>query len=303
MALGLLLSLALGSPIAAAGSAHEVHVGPGQEIGTLGEALRRAAARGPSPSASAPLTVHVHGAAATPASELPLVLGPEHSHLSIVGGTVSGGVSIPSDAWKKLTGADNVWAATTPAGLPSARQLYVDGARANRTMLWWPRSKFSVAGSSLVSSDSAAAAALLSLGPSEPASQLEAVFTGGGKEHSPHAAPGQSSYREARCPVASVAPLHRSAGVNSSGVNMTLAEPCYSRARYLSSCSTPSYISNSRQLLVAGGAAPGSFFFDSGKSELLLAAPAGWQPSKSEVILPVNETLLRVKAGTKGVSF
>ena len=54
---------------------------------------------------------------------------------------------------------------------------------------------------------------------------------------------------------------------------------------------------------MAGGAAPGSFFFDSSKSELLLAAPAGWQPSKSEVILPVNETLLRVKAGTKGVSF
>ena len=242
MALGLLLSLALGSPIAAAGSAHEVHVGPGQEIGTLGEALRRAGARGPSPSASAPLTVHVHGAAATPASELPLVLGPEHSHLSIVGGTVSGGVSIPSDAWKKLTGADNVWAATTPAGLPSARQLYVDGARANRTMMWWPRSKFSVAGSSLVSSDSAAAAALLSLGPSEPASQLEAVFTGGGKEHSPHAAPGQSSYREARCPIVSVAPLRRSAGdehESDAGVNMTLAEPCYTRARTLSSCSTP----------------------------------------------------------------
>ena len=54
---------------------------------------------------------------------------------------------------------------------------------------------------------------------------------------------------------------------------------------------------------MAGGAAPGSFFFDSSKSELLLAAPAGWQPSKSEVILPVNETLLRVKAGTQGVSF
>ena len=242
MALPLLLSLALHSPIAAAGSAHEVHVGPGQEFGTLGEALRRAGARGPSPSASAPLTVHVHGAAATPASELPLVLGPEHSHLSIVGGTVSGGVSIPGDAWKKLAGADNVWAATTPTGLPSARQLYVDGARANRTMLWWPRSKFSVAGSSLVSSDSAAAAALLSLGPSEPASQLEAVFTGGGKEHSPHAAPGQSSYREARCPIVSVAPLHTPAGggVNSSGVNMTLAEPCYSRKIvmlfYLSRC-------------------------------------------------------------------
>jgi hypothetical protein len=296
------LSVAL---LAAAGSPDELHVGPGQDIGTLGEALRRAAAR-PSPS-SAPLTVRLHGEVTTPASELPLVLGPEHSHISIVGGTVSGGIKIDASAWKK--GAGNIWTATTPAGLPSARQLYVDGWRANRTMAWWPaKAKFQTVGSSLVSSDSAAAAALLKLAPSEPASMLEAVFTGGGKEHAPHAAPGQHSYREARCPVVSVTPLHPSGdglGVDGGGggVNMTLAEPCYSRARTLSTCSTPSYISNSRQLLEAGGAPPGSFFFDSAKAELLWAAPAGWQPSKSEVILPVNETLLRVKAGAKDVSF
>ena len=158
----------------------ELHVGPGQDIGTLGEALQRVAASRVSPTSSsavpsAPLTVHIHGA--VPPSEMPLVIGPEHSHLSIVGGTVSGGIRIAGAAWKKFAGVDNLWTATTPTGLPSARQLYVDGVRANRTMAWWPaKAKFSVVGASLVSSDSAAAAALLKLAPSEPGSMLEAVF-------------------------------------------------------------------------------------------------------------------------------
>ena len=165
-------------------------------------------------------------------------------------------------------------------------------------------------GSSLVSKDSNAAAMLTKLGTSNPASMLEAVFTGGGKEHAAHAAPGQHSYREARCPVISISSVRSNFGAGSGGeghgdvgINVTLAEPCYSRARTLSSCSTPSYISNSRQLLVDGGAPAGSFFFDSIKAEVVLAAPPGWDPSKSKVILPVNETLVQVKAGTKGISF
>ena len=51
------------------------------------------------------------------------------------------------------------------------------------------------------------------------------MFTGGCKERAPHCAPGQHSYREARCPVVSVA---RAA---SGGANVTVAEPCYGRAR------------------------------------------------------------------------
>ena len=131
--------------------------------------------------------------------------------------------------------------------------------------MWWPeKTKFTVAGSSLISSDSAAAAMLSKLGPGVPSSMLEAVFTGGGKEHAPHAAPGQHSYREARCPIVSIDRFQfRSSdgGSGAVGINVTLAEPCYSRARTLSSCSTPSYISNSRQLLLDGAAVPGSFFF------------------------------------------
>jgi hypothetical protein len=291
--------------LAAAGSPELVHVGPGQDVGTLAEALQLAAARGAA-STGPFTTIRLHGVAAVPSSEL--VLGAEHSHLHIVGGTVSGGVRIggAGAAWKKTAG--NIWTAKTPAGLPPARQLYVDGARANRTMTWWPaKAKFSVVGSSLVSSDSTAATVLLKLAPSEPASMLEAVFTGGGKEHAPHAAPGQSSYREARCPVVSIRALQgpglEALSTLSRGVNLTLAEPCYSRARALSSCTTPSYISNSRQQLLDGGAPPGSFFFDSSSRELLWVAPAGWQPSESEVILPVNQTLVRVKEGAMGVSF
>ena len=117
--------------LAAAGSPDLLHVGPGRDIDTLDEALRRAAAR--DPPSSAPLTVHLHGTVTMPG--MPLVIGPEHSYLTIVGGAISGGVRIAGAAWKKFAGADSVWTAATTAGLPSARQLYVDGIRANRTMV------------------------------------------------------------------------------------------------------------------------------------------------------------------------
>ena len=306
-------------PAPSALAVHAVHlqapqllrVGPGQNYKALTAALAAAAARTSSPPD--PLTIVLHqGGGVVAGSSLPLVLGPEHSHITIVGSagsTISGGVAVNGSSWSKFAGgSSNIWVAKTLAGLPSARQLYVDGIRANRTQLFWPRGKFEIEGSSLTSSDSSAAASLLQLtdGSSTPppaSSRMEAVFTGGGKERAPHAAPGQSSYREARCPVVSIA---RTEAAGAAGVNLTIAEPCYSRARRLSHCSTPSYISNSRQLLLLGGASapsPGSFFFDSAKAELLYAAPPGWQPAESEVVLPVNQTLLQVKAGTQAVTF
>ena len=89
--------LAFATALLAAAGSPELHVGAGQDFGTLDEALQAATTR---VSTSAHLTVHLHGSVL--GSKLPLVLGPEHSHLTIVGGTVSGGIRVEQSAWKSL---------------------------------------------------------------------------------------------------------------------------------------------------------------------------------------------------------
>lgn len=49
------------------------------------------------------------------------------------GTVVDGGVSVPPATWSRVEGAAGVWQAALPLPLPSARQLYVDGLRYNRT--------------------------------------------------------------------------------------------------------------------------------------------------------------------------
>ena len=73
---------------------------------------------------------------------------------------------------------------------------------------------------------------------------LELVWMGGCKEHAPHCAPGQHSYREARCPVHSVV----AAG---SFINVTVREPCFSNTRQKSQVSRSSFAENSRGFLLA----------------------------------------------------
>ena len=125
----------------------------------------------------------------------------------------------------------NLWAATTEAALAATRQLYVDGVRVNRTRLWWPTTaQWDVNGSSLLSStEEAQAVARLQ---NNIASPLELVWTGGCKEHASHCAPGQHSYREARCAVSSVTEHNQV-------VNVTVVEPCFAHARQLSGCGIP----------------------------------------------------------------
>ena len=236
----------------------------------------------------------------------PFALDARDSGLSIEGApgaapSVSGGVRI-SEGWRRAaaTGApSDLWQAPTPHGLPLARQIYIGGLRANRTKLWWPPGKWVVQGSSLISADPHALCLLKQQNPKS--SPLELVWTGGCKEKAPHCAAGQHSYREARCPVASIEP-----GVTG-GVIVTVAEPCFSRARELSSCGVPSAIENGKgQMLGELGTwavQPGSFFFDPAAASLLYQAPPGWDPATSEVILPVNQTLLRVASGATDLSF
>ena len=110
----------------------------------------------------------------------PLHLGPEHSGISISAlkqdkelppPSISGGYLVKGP-WALLNASTNVWRATTPAGLPSARQLFVDGRRANRTRLWWPVGQWDVNGSSLLGGG---ATSLLGLVQAEAGSLPELV--------------------------------------------------------------------------------------------------------------------------------
>ena len=292
-----------------------------------------------------------------------------HPHVAPAA-AVSGGIAI-TKGWRRVAlattatsaaaaarlGAESVvvWMAPTPPHLPSARQLYVDGKRASRTKMWWPTAgvQWTVDGSRLVGTgDAAAVRSLLAFdrgrasggggggGGSGVASggntsAAELVWTGGCKERAQHCAPGQHSYREARCPVTSiVASAGPSGGEATATVTVAVAEPCFSRAQDYSSCSTPSYINNgwpstSARLpppsvsppsstppsLLASPPPPlsppppamvveaGDYYFDPVAAELYYAASPGWSPDASEIILPVNETLVRATAGTHNVNF
>ena len=231
----------------------------------------------------------------------PLHLGPEHSGVSITAlsdefppPSISGG-HVVAGPWSLLNASKNLWRATTPVGLPSARQLFVDGRRAHRTKLWWPAGQWDVTGSSLIGGGGASRSLL---GLQAGATVLpELVWTGGCKEHAPHCAPGQHSYREARCPVTSITAL-------ADGVNVTVVQPCFGNARRLSGCGIPSFLENARGLLTDGGietVSAGTFFFDAQRRELLYAALAGTNPADSVVVLPVLERLLVIGAGTRDV--
>eukprot|EP01043_Picozoa_sp_COSAG02_P009889 COSAG02_NODE_341_length_24173_cov_28.504777_8_plen_616_part_00 len=72
----------------------------------------------------------------------PLVLGPLDSHVRWEGGAVSGGVEV--SGWKEAfrapcAGCGAVWVADLPAVTGPARQLWVNGVRANRTQMRFPQ--------------------------------------------------------------------------------------------------------------------------------------------------------------------
>lgn len=190
---------------------------------------------------------------------------------------VSGGISIANGGWyivhNDTAAATAIWAARTPPNLPQARQLYVDGERASRTKMWWPTKgiAWAIEGSNLVGTADASSSSsitalreLLAFGgktenntsrlasgksgasatPSA-ATGLELVWTGGCKERAAHCAPGQHSYREARCAVSAIkarttatpaegsssmnGPIDARGGEVTVTATFTVTEPCFSR--------------------------------------------------------------------------
>lgn len=94
-------------------------------------AMRAAAGAGARP----PALVEVRGLCRLRA---PLELGPMDSAVRWEGGAISGGIEV--GGWREgfaagCVGCGTVWVAELPAGTAPARQLWVDGVRANRTQL------------------------------------------------------------------------------------------------------------------------------------------------------------------------
>ena len=78
----------------------------------------------------------------------PLHLGPGDSRVEWVGeggaAAISGGVDLPAASWSRhgpagCRGCGSVWAAPLNASVAPSRQLYVDGVRANRTLMPFPQ--------------------------------------------------------------------------------------------------------------------------------------------------------------------
>jgi hypothetical protein len=161
-----------------------------------------------------------------------------------------------------------MWAATVPAGLQT-RQLYVNGTRAPVAQGAPPVALTQTAGGFTAASDSYASW--------RNPSGLEFVFTG-----------GNGSWTQSRCRVASIV-----------GTTITMQQPCWNNitsrpqiqepAQFpdLSSTATPDRIENAFELLQ-----PGQWYLDSQLHQLDYIPPAGQNPNRADIDVPVLQTLV-----------
>ena len=192
--------------------------------------------------------------------------------------SLSGGE--PVTGWKLAgdpTLPKNVYRAPAPAALrgKTARHLFVDGLRAVRT-----RQNASVLGLALdthpgcvACSYSASSAAALSW--SNP-SDVEMVYSG-----------VLASWAEERCSVESVT------AAAEKGTNITMKQPCFwnlVKGKPLTMGNvTPAWVENVREHLKA----PGQWYYDKAKAEVLYYPLQGQDLSKADAILAVEETLVK----------
>ena len=207
----------------------------------------------------------------------------------------------PVNVRRCRTPSPQVWAAAVSVPGPlSARQLYVNGARANRSSIYFNQaSHVTVHASGILVADRGIAGWL----DNPPRSPVELIWTGGCKAHAPHCAPGEHSYREARCSVTAVTE------VSEHLFNISIAQPCWGNAR-TSGCSTPSAVANLKSLVLgvgplnysSGTSNPGDFFHDVDAGEVLYIPREGEDMSVADVVLPVLETVV-AGSGVAAVTF
>jgi hypothetical protein len=195
---------------------------------------------------------------------------------------VSGG--IPITDWRIIDVKRNLWAATAPAALTNARQIYVDGVRATRT-----RGRTPLPITMTATGYTVDAPAITT--PRNP-SDLEFVYTGGNSVWSEHSQ-GLGPWTEPRCPVASI-----------EGLAITMAQPCWDNstkrimlesgqrtANLVGPASigkTPAYAENAYELL----GTPGQFYFDRPARTIYYVPRLGEKLATADVEAPLVETLI-----------
>ncbi len=189
--------------------------------------------------------------------------------------------------WKLVDPAKNLWAAHAPSGVANSRQLFVNGARAQRAA-GRPPVALERTGSGYT-----AESPLLShwRNPSD----IEFVYTGGNNLWSQRSA-GLGAWTEPRCPVARI-----------DGSEITMAEPCWDNstrrvmlpagsgfhrtANLVGPASigkTPASIENAFEFLDA----PGQWYFDRAAATIYYIPRSGEDLASADVELPVLEKLI-----------
>src|SRR5258708_4312503 len=179
---------------------------------------------------------------------------------------LSGGKQVTS--WHLADPSNGIWAAAVPAGLQT-RQLYVDGTRAPVAQGAPPVALTQTADGFTAANDSYASW--------RNPSNLEFVFTG-----------GTGGWTQDRCRVASIV-----------GTAITMQQPCWDNitrrpavqepAQFpdLSSTATPDRIEHAYELMQ-----PGQWYLDSQQHQLYYIPPAGQDPNRSDIEVPVLQTLV-----------
>lgn len=179
---------------------------------------------------------------------------------------LSGGQRVTG--WHLIDKVSGMWAAPVPAALQT-RQLYVDGVRAPIAQGTPPVALTQTSGGFTAANDSYASW--------RNPSDLEFVFTG-----------GNGSWTQSRCRVASIA-----------GTTITMQQPCWDnitrrpkvQEQYpfpdMPPTATPDLIENAYELLH-----PGQWYLDSQQHQLYYIPPAGQDPNRSDIEVPVLQTLV-----------
>ncbi|WP_020657548.1 fibronectin type III domain-containing protein [Amycolatopsis benzoatilytica] len=240
---------------------------------------------------NADLTVHV--ASGTYRLDQPLVLDASDSgspgHRVIWQGSpgtvVSGGKQVTG--WRPVAGRPGLYSAPAPAGLDNTRQLYVDGARAQRASGRLPVTVKATETGYTASSDA--------LAHWRNPSDLELVYTGGeGLWNVGRSGLGQ--WTEPRCPIASA-----------QGTTITMAQPCWDNSTKrlmfadipgrsvnmvgpgdLTNGRQPSYVENAFELLDT----PGEWYLDRSARRVYYLPRKGENLNRADVELPALEKLV-----------
>ncbi len=186
---------------------------------------------------------------------------------------ISGGVRVTG--WQLSDAGRNIWSAPAPASVTNTRQLYVDGARAQRA-----RGRVPV---TITATTTGYTASADTMSRWRSHGDIEFVYTGGNRLWSDPTS-GLGGWTEPRCPVGSI-----------SGTTITMAQPCWDnstkRVTNLVGPSTvglPTHVENAYELLDQAG----EWYLDRAARTFFYVPRTGEDLATADVEAPVLETLV-----------